>query len=52
MASESSPPRGKPMNTLARIAPRSCSAHCSSTPPIEKKKTSYGVMAAPKRAIA
>ena len=40
------------MNTLARIVPRSSAVQRSSTPPEEKKKTSYGVMAAPKSATA
>ena len=40
MASESSPPSGKPMKTLARIVARSFAVHRSSTPPEEKKKTS------------
>ncbi len=50
--SESAPPSGKPRNTLSRIVPMSLSPQCSSTPPLEKKKTSYGVIAAPKRATA
>ena len=41
-----------PMNTLARMVPRSRAVHFSTTPPEEKKNTSYGVMAAPKRATA
>ena len=52
MARESRPPSGNPMKTLARITPRSLAVQRSSTPPEEKKNTSYGVMAAPKRATA
>jgi len=52
MARESRPPRGKPMNTLARMVRMSSADQFSSTPPEEKKNTSYGVIAAPNRAIA
>ena len=52
IATESSPPSGKPMNTLARIVRRLPAPHFSSTPPEEKKKTSYGVIAAPNSATA
>ena len=38
------------MKVLARITPRSSAVHPSSTPPEEKKKTSYGVIAAPNSA--
>jgi hypothetical protein len=38
----------KPTNTLARMIRRSVLSQCSSTPPEEKKNTSYGVIAAPK----
>ena len=52
IASDSRPPSGKPMKTLARIGARGPSrVHFSSTPPEEKKNTSYGVIAAPNRAI-
>ena len=51
IASDSSPPSGNPMNTLARSVPRSRRVHFSSTPPEEKKNTSYGVIAAPNSAI-
>ena len=40
MARESSPPSGKPMNTLARMVRRLPGPHFSSTPPEEKKNTS------------
>ena len=40
------------MKTFARIVPMSSTVQRSSTPPEEKKKTSYGVSAAPKRATA
>ena len=46
------PPSGKPMKTLARIVPRSLAVQRSSTPPEEKKNTSYGVIAAPNSATA
>ena len=52
MASDSAPPSGNPTNTLARLVTRSLRVQPSSTAPEEKKKTSYGVIAAPKRAIA
>ena len=52
MASDSSPPSGNPMKTLARMVPRSLAVQRSSTPPEEKKNTSYGVMAAPNSAMA
>ncbi len=52
MARESMPPSGKPMKTLARIVPMSLAVQRSSTPPEEKKKTSYGVSAAPNSATA
>ena len=52
IASDSSPPSGKPMNTLSRIVVMSLGDHFSSTPPEEKKKTSYGVRAAPHSATA
>ena len=52
MASDSSPPSGKPMKTLALLTSRSCCVQCSSTAPEEKKNTSYGVIAAPNRAMA
>ena len=52
IASDSSPPSGKPISTLALFSPRSFGVHPSSTAPLEKKNTSYGVIAAPKRAIA
>ena len=52
MARESMPPSGKPMNTLARMVPRSSTVQRSSTPPEEKKNTSYGVSAAPNSATA
>ena len=50
MASDNSPPSGKPMNTLARLVDRSFGVHSSSTAPEEKKNTSYGVIAAANRA--
>ena len=40
IASDSSPPSGKPMNTLARFSLRSLTVQPSSTAPLEKKKTS------------
>ena len=40
IATESIPPSGKPMNTLARIVRRLSAPHFSSTPPEEKKNTS------------
>src|SRR5205085_4470957 len=49
---DSAPPSGKPMYTFARLILRSCLLQCSSTAPEEKKNTSYGVIAAPNRAIA
>src|SRR5947209_3342565 len=49
---ESSPPSGKPTSTFTRDYFRSFGFHFSSMAPDEKKNTSYGVMAAPKRAIA
>ena len=53
IASESRPPSGKPMNTLARMVREVLgSSSFSSTPPEEKKNTSYGVMAAPNSATA
>jgi hypothetical protein len=52
IASETTPPSGKPMSTFARIVPRSRTDQPSSTPPLEKKNTSYGVIAAPKSATA
>lgn len=52
IARDNSPPSGKPTKTLARIVPMSIAVHRSSTPPEEKKKTSYGVMAAPNSAMA
>jgi hypothetical protein len=52
IASDSSPPSGNPMNTFARSVARSRRVHRSSTPPEEKKNTSYGVIAAPNNAIA
>ncbi len=52
IASDSRPPSGKPMKTLARLMFRSFCVQRSSTAPEEKKNTSYGVIAAPKRAMA
>ena len=52
IASERKPPSGKPNRTFSRDCARSFTFHFSSTAPEEKKKTSYGVMAAPKRAMA
>jgi len=46
IARESSPPSGKPTNTLAFSTLRSLGVHFSSTAPEEKKNTSYGVIAA------
>ncbi len=46
------PPSGKPTKTLSSGVPRSFVVQCSSTPPEEKKNTSYGVMAAPNSATA
>ena len=40
------------MKTLSRIVDRSSTDQRSSTPPDEKKKTSYGVRAAPNSATA
>ena len=40
MASDSRPPSGKPMRTLARLVARSFSVQRSSTAPLEKKNTS------------
>src|SRR3954470_11314734 len=52
IASDRIPPSGKPTNTFARSVPRSSFDHFSSTAPEEKKKTSYGVIAAPNNATA
>ena len=52
IASDSRPPSGKPTNTLARSCARSLRVQLSSTPPEEKKNTSYGVIAAPNSATA
>src|SRR6478735_7223605 len=52
IASESSPPSGNPISTLARFSLRSLIVQPSSTAPLEKKNTSYGVIAAPNRAMA
>jgi hypothetical protein len=52
MASDNRPPSGNPMNTFMRIVGRSLAVHRSSTPPEEKKNTSYGVIAAPNSATA
>ena len=51
-ASDSKPPSGKPRKTLARFSRDPCESSCSSTAPDEKKNTSYGVIAAPKSAMA
>jgi hypothetical protein len=40
MARDSRPPKGKPMRTFMRSAPRSFTLHPSSTAPEEKKNTS------------
>ena len=40
VATDRTPPSGKPMKTLARIVARSLSVQRSSTPPKEKKNTS------------
>jgi hypothetical protein len=52
IANDSMPPSGKPTRTLSRDLPRSFTLQPSSTAPDEKKNTSYGVIAAPKRATA
>jgi hypothetical protein len=52
IAGESSPPKGNPTSTLARERARSLTVQPSSTAPEEKKKTSYGVIAAPNNATA
>ena len=52
IASDSRPPSGKPTSTLIRFSPRSLTVQRSSTAPLEKKNTSYGVIAAPNRAMA
>ena len=53
IASDSRPPSGNPMKTLARFAWRGpSSVQRSSTAPLEKKNTSYGVIAAPNSAMA
>ena len=52
IASDSSPPSGNPISTLARFSLRSLIVQPSSTAPLEKKNTSYGVIAAPNRAMA
>src|SRR3954466_12920927 len=44
IAIDNRPPSGKPTNTLARIVGMSFVPQCSSTPPDEKKNTSYGVI--------
>jgi hypothetical protein len=49
--SDSTPPRGNPTYTLARLTARSCAVQASSTAPLEKKNTSYGVIAAPSKAM-
>ena len=51
IASDRSPPSGNPMKTLARFSFRSRCVQPSSTAPLEKKNTSYGVIAAPNRAM-
>src|SRR6185503_11205423 len=52
IATDNTPPSGKPTSTLSREVPRSLTVHFSSTAPEEKKNTSYGVIAAPNNAIA
>src|SRR5699024_6564416 len=49
---DSSPPGGKPTQVLIRTVVRSLRVQPSSTPPEEKKNTSYGVIAAPNSATA
>ena len=46
IASDNTPPRGNPTNTFILEVSRSFAVHPSSTPPEEKKNTSYGVIAA------
>ncbi len=50
--SDSAPPSGNPTKTFSRMVDRPFAVHFSSTPPLEKKKTSYGVIAAPNSAMA
>ena len=52
MARDSSPPSGNPTNTFTREVIRSFAVQPSSTPPEEKKNTSYGVIAAANSDIA
>ena len=52
IAKASSPPSGKPRNTLIREVRRSLLVHRSSTAPEEKKNTSYGVSAEANNATA
>ena len=45
IASANTPPSGNPTNTFIREVSRSFAVQRSSTPPEEKKNTSYGVIA-------